>query len=220
MQTDTQAQLNITDLIHLADLKDLIAAGKKAEAMPALYSLASKYPQNIEIQDLIRASLNPEILSAPTPNPFQLPNNPPSPYPSAAPNYQPYPVQPSLPPYQPISAANSENLFLHFLGYLALCNVPLIALYYFVISLTFQSSNFRGATSHSPQLFYLQWIVVTTLMISSAIWTILDAIRITRKSGNQAIGGIAFASIIFGGFFLGFPFYLAYRRRFLFPYRT
>jgi hypothetical protein len=62
-----QSQLSTTDLLELADLKDLIAEGKRDEAMPGLYALAAAYPKSTELQNLIRVSLNPEILSEPEP---------------------------------------------------------------------------------------------------------------------------------------------------------
>lgn len=46
--------MNTTDLISLSEAKELIDAGKKAEALPRLYALAASYPQDPEIQELIR----------------------------------------------------------------------------------------------------------------------------------------------------------------------
>ena len=218
MQTDTQAQLNITDLIHLADLKDLIAVGKKAEAMPALYSLASKYPQNIEIQDLIRASLNPV---------YPLPTQQTS---------QPTQNSTQLPPQPKVTSKKQTGytFILNYLGFFMLCNLPLIAISV-IISLTTQSSTsainncktvscmkaYSPPTQTQMTIMLIPWLVIFALTIASSIWTIIDAILIAQKHKNPAIGIVALVSILLlGGWVFGFPLYLTYRRRTLSQYKT
>jgi hypothetical protein len=114
------SQLNTTDLLELADLKDLISEGKRNEAMPGLYALAAKYPQSPELQGLIRVSLNPETLAEPEavarrqqpPPPIQLIAQPQwgAPPPAYQPQLAPQsqwgtpPIYQSQPYYQPYSA--------------------------------------------------------------------------------------------------------------------
>jgi hypothetical protein len=56
----------ILDLLELSEIKDLLIEGKEVEALPKLYALAAAYPQNIELQNLIRqndkaASKQPQL---------------------------------------------------------------------------------------------------------------------------------------------------------------
>ena len=93
MQPTPQNQLSTTDLLTLNDLKDMIAEGKRADVMQGLFALAAKYPQNVELQELIRANLPPEVAYG-QPQPYYPPAPPPQYYQSAPPPQYYQPPQP------------------------------------------------------------------------------------------------------------------------------
>lgn len=225
MHPDVQIQLNTNDLLALADLSDLIAEGKKTEAKPGLYGLAAKYPHNIEIQNLIRVSLNPELSSKPLASlPYQQTSQ-----------FAPYPTQPQ--PNVTGKRPNGFSFLLSYVGYFMVCIIPLIALSVILNSTTQSSTSainncktLSCMKAYSPLIqtqmtqMLISALMIFILTVISTMWIIIDSILITLKYKKSAIGIIALVSIVVSFLILGvwvfsFPLYLTYRRRVLSSYK-
>jgi hypothetical protein len=61
------------EVLEYTEAKDQIKSGRYAEALPKLYRLAGSYPQDQEIQDLIKFSLNIQQPPMPAPQPIYVP---------------------------------------------------------------------------------------------------------------------------------------------------